>query len=248
MPLTSNCVFHFTPTRESLEGILVENFKISYCVESIHLDPSKTKKPAKFGVPMVSFCDIPLSQVKEHISKYGAYALGLSKDWAKAQGLCPVQYVASGSFYAKSLRRNIVGDDGPNSIMNYLDSVEIDLGRYCKMYEGPLVRPKKTYNSYRFYDEREWRYVPERSDDFPAVIAVDQYRTKEQKDEANSAFGDLRLKFGPEDIRYIIVDGEDDIPLFIDTIRRAKGTNYSHSEVERLTTRILTKSQIENDF
>src|SRR3989442_11739855 len=43
--------------------------------------------------PMVSSCDIPLSQVSTHMTTYGRYALGLTKTWGQKRGLTPVMYV-----------------------------------------------------------------------------------------------------------------------------------------------------------
>lgn len=52
---------------------------------------------------MVSFCDIPISQASENMSKYGNYAIGLTEEWAIAQGLTPVIYLQRDSFLADSL-------------------------------------------------------------------------------------------------------------------------------------------------
>tara|TARA_R110002096_G_scaffold404235_2_gene602027 strand:+ start:334 stop:522 length:189 start_codon:yes stop_codon:yes gene_type:complete len=62
MGLSSNSIIHFTKTSESLKGILQENFRIKFCLEIVNLETQ-----LNYAAPMVSFCDIPLSQVKEHI-------------------------------------------------------------------------------------------------------------------------------------------------------------------------------------
>lgn len=86
MPLSSNSLIHFTKNKSTLCGILENDFKIKYCLETIN-----AKRHQYIGaVPMVSFCDIPLSEVKDHIKKYGAYGIGLSKQWGIKNGLNPV--------------------------------------------------------------------------------------------------------------------------------------------------------------
>ena len=78
-------LFHFT-TKESLYEILNSTFKVSYAREKI-IGP---KLKREFGVPMVSFCDLRLSELKAHINKYGNYGIGLTKEWANRNGLNPV--------------------------------------------------------------------------------------------------------------------------------------------------------------
>lgn len=64
MPLIPNTLIHFTHTKEKLKSILAENFRVFNCKEVVTLDV----KVATYYAPMVSFCEIPLSQIKEHIS------------------------------------------------------------------------------------------------------------------------------------------------------------------------------------
>lgn len=77
VPLSANTLIHFTRSKENLKKILEENFRIYNCRESVILGG----KPSEFYVPMVSFCDLPLSEVKDHISKYGNYGIGMTKAW-----------------------------------------------------------------------------------------------------------------------------------------------------------------------
>ncbi|MBC7750941.1 MAG: hypothetical protein H7Z73_04365 [Candidatus Saccharibacteria bacterium] len=77
MALSSNSIIHFTNEKDNLKNILEGNFKIHYCTESIKLTSAKT---TIFLSPMVSFCDIPLSEIKHHMESYGSYGIGLTKE------------------------------------------------------------------------------------------------------------------------------------------------------------------------
>ena len=139
MSLSSNSIIHFTNSKEALKGILTDNFKLAYCKEEILLD----NKKLSFAVPMVSFCDIPLSQVKKHITKYGAYGLGLTKEWAQNKKLNPVLYVEKESTLSKSYRNvyfNYVAESGKNlDTINDDERSIIDIVRYIKNYQNEIV-------------------------------------------------------------------------------------------------------------
>ena len=203
-------------------------------------------------IPMVSFCDIPLSQVKEHIGKYGSYGIGLTKDWAMTNRLSPVHYVATGSQQALALKtlnnEMIAGNQRTWGELTAVQRASFYLIAFNKNYEGDLVRSGKTSKNYRFYDEREWRYIPECNDRFPVITTCSATNTRSQKASLNRLVSGLRLTFTPSDIKYIIVKTEKEISDFVDVIRTAKGKSYSLSETERLTTRIITKEQIDSDL
>lgn len=61
MALSSNSLIHFTNDKESLKGIRENNFKVLNCRESIVLDGRKSS----WIIPMIGFCDIPLSEIKK---------------------------------------------------------------------------------------------------------------------------------------------------------------------------------------
>ena len=71
----TSTLFHYTKTASTLLSILKEGFRFSYCLEEYHL-----LRQGNIGIPMISFCDIPINDSVEHSKKYGYYALGLTKD------------------------------------------------------------------------------------------------------------------------------------------------------------------------
>lgn len=239
MGLSSNSLIHFT-NRDSLKGILEEEFRIKYCTEIV-----RAKRGAGFNVvvPMVSFCDIPLSEIKNHIQKYGRYGIGLSKKWGKKKGLNPVLYLEQKSTLIKNMiygfSKLLEEDINKYTTTQYRIAEVI---RYIKNYEGILVRKgKKIKKNYRFSDEQEWRYVPSKSNARIFINADD-------KTEANQNIENLRLGFNPNDITYIVVKNEKEIDEFIQIIINAKSKKYSENEIKRLTTRIITSKQILSDF
>lgn len=239
MPLSSNCVIHLTDTIDGLLGILKTNFHVRYCKEEFECGALS----AEARVPMVSFCDIPLSEIKDHIEKYGNYGLGLSKEWAKRKGLNPVLYFEQTSLVAKGVSTlyDELTSDKSKIKNSKVSGAVLDILRYTKNYEGELTR-KGVTKRYRFSDEREWRYVPPiDSCSHPALQSESN-----QKDALDDNNTQITLDFEPNDIKYIIIRDDSEIENVIDCLRRVKG-NFSHRDVERLTTRILTSEQIRLD-
>lgn len=245
MPLSSNSLIHFTSDKENLKGILTENFNIFNCREQFILGGRSTS----WVIPMVSFCDIPLSEIKNHISKYGNYGIGMTKDWAVKQGLNPVMYMAKTSTLSESYRTALdyIVDLEPDAD-DWSDEQKVlsDVLRYIKNYEGDLVRKNEEIKNYRFSDEREWRYVPPSTEDCEFLMAASWY--DRHKSESDAKLSPMRLSFEPGDIKYIIIDNDAEIGEFIEHLRRAKGKNYPLHEIERLTTRLLTVEQIVSDI
>ena len=84
MAISSKTLFQFTSKRETLEAILESKFLWPrYCTEYYWKD-------YRFALPMMCLCDIPLSEMINHIKNYGRFGIGLSKDWAnKVEFLLP---------------------------------------------------------------------------------------------------------------------------------------------------------------
>jgi hypothetical protein len=246
MGLSSNSLIHFTKTSDALKGILSNNFKIFFCRESIILNTS-----IEYAAPMVSFCDIPLSSIKEHIGKYGSYGIGLTKEWAQRKHLNPVLYIDKGSDLSNSYHSLYNKFFKITKTMNELDESEkqmLDLLRYIKNYEADLIRGGEVIKNYRYSDEREWRFLPDYEKCNLMAISVSIIDTDEKKAIYNGKISGLRLEFEPNDIKYIIIERESEISEFVDVLKKSKGNKYTYNDVERLMTRIITSEQIVTDL
>lgn len=252
MRLYPTTLFHFT-NKHALYAILRENFKISYAREKI-IGPTTSRE---FAVPMVSFCDLKLSELKYFLN-YGKFGIGLTKEWANSNHLSPVQYVNRHSYIMDNL---ISGINGIYNQLKLLHDIKqstnfnksymnvLNMYRYIKNYEGELWRNNNLENeNYRFADEREWRYVPNIDNiDVLPFISISNIRTKQQKIDYNNRINHLRLSFTPEDIKYLVVEKDSDITDLINHLQDAK-SRFSDLILKRLTSRIMTIEQIENDI
>jgi hypothetical protein len=248
MGLSSNTLIHLTTKKEALFGILKEGFKVKYCYEELRT--KKGRVTAAF--PMISLSDIPLSSLSYHIESYGNYGIGLKKQWAKKIGLNPVLYFDDNSIIGGRIREDFYKTSqkfAEGTVDEEIHQTNLSILSYSKNYEGTLITAKIKRENYRFSDEREWRYVPspEELKDASPYIVKPQYSTEEQKNNANKTLEHIRITFDPDDINYIFLEDEKEIPQFIQIIREANSSKTFHS-VERLLTRIMTTDQIKTDF
>jgi hypothetical protein len=232
-------LFHFTGSFENLIGILKNEFKPHYCPERIFYHK---RIFTSYALPMVCFCDIPLSQIKTHIENYGHYGIGMSKEWAEKKGLNPILYLKRNSKLSEKLisMRPDISDLLKSSGERETYHSFLYLFRYLKNYEGSFLKGGMLTRTVNFYNEREWRHVPNTS-----VLGMDKYNDQEIRKEYNSKLE--ALGFEPNDIKYIIVDNESEIGVMIKTIREIK-SKYPPAVVDILTSRIITSEQIWNDF
>lgn len=251
--LHPDILFHFT-SQESLFEILRTTFKVSYARERI-IGPTQRRE---FGVPMVSFSDLKLSELKKIIEDdYGKFGIGLSKEWANRNGLNPVMYISRHCSLTDSL---INGVDGIYRHLNGLTNLAqitalgqsylniMDIYRYIKNYDGELERANQPLNeNYRFADDREWRYVPNINSEIRPFVPISTIRTRAQKQQLNASIDNYRLSFEPEDIKYLVVERDDQR---IDLINHLEQVKHRFDEVtrRRLASRILTIDQILKDM
>jgi hypothetical protein len=252
-------VFHFTKTYGALKKILSSSFKPSYAHETIK-GKFENGKPFErdFGVPMVSFCDLRVSELQNHIESYGHFGIGLTKEWAIRNRLHPVFYINEQNYLIPNFLNAL--QSRMSSVLNSVSSNErmeyrklFQLQAFLKHYQGRLVlKSGKVVDSYRFADEREWRYVPEfKGIDYDyQFIGKDQMTDPHWKKIGNKRIQDQYwLDYKPSDIKYLIVD-EKKAEAVIEFLRTVKGPKFHYAPkiVSLLTSRILTYEQIKNDI
>lgn len=253
MGLSSNTITHFT-SFNSLIGILQSCFKIKYCSETIYGLYKGKGGSFKIAVPIVSFCDIPYSQILNHVGKYGSYGIGLSKKWAEENGLNPVLYLEKHSALTYNYGKTVseLFKEKKISELGVEDKKIMDIIRYMKNYQGDLTRSNgSVVKNYRFSDEREWRYVLPL--DSPHRMmgnlknAPSHQAAQKVKLEFSTKLDSERLLFTPNDINYLIIRYERQRNLILDKIEKIK--EFQSDEVlKRLKSRIISVEQIKGDF
>ena len=202
-PAESSSLFHFTQRFDALHNILKNGLRFSYSIEFLPKEFSynnfNTNKPtecadlehfstrnfAGVGIPMVCFCDIPLTRAKFHSQNYGKYAIGYNKEFAKEifKGLNPVYYLSSDKIInafiylsmlkAEKLEENKSYDiplSGSNlmrtAVFNSSDEMQrnsfvfnsIDsINRLFAFAKLYQIEDKASGKSFEYYKEHEWR-------------------------------------------------------------------------------------------
>ena len=248
MAVSANTLFHFTKKKEGLEGILLKQFHPKYSLEDLsNAIPESQVFAAR--IPMVCFCDIPFSQIKDHINFYGDYGIGLrKKGWGIRKGISPIVYIPKDSISAGLIQKmtsevrdllkdNILRD----SIHNHLP----EFYKYIKAYEGlALNRKNKKMEDRIFYNEREWRYVPK---DFPVLPEKLAHGT-DIEEENKKMIEKHSLRFGVKDIKYIIVKRESEIPDFVKFIETKLKKQFNLVERKLLVSKLISAEQIREDM
>lgn len=259
--LSANTLFHFTKYDSLFNIIREKRFIPRYCLDRFGF--SFENEP-NCAIPMACFCDIPLTQVGNHINEYGEYAIGLSKDWGFSHGINPVLYCYSKS--CVSIATNIVGiklvkKKIENELIQQRELTQDDIDHqeiiktfiyaalFNKPYKGQSIKSGKEVV---FYDEREWRGIPPLPEfnrlELPLCLTEEQFKDHQlvesyQKKLATNCY----LAFQPDDIRYVIVSRENEIPDTIDMVDKT-WPNGSGDAIKRLQTRITSFQRIYEDY
>lgn len=245
--LSSNTLFHFTKTRHALLSILEHDFWPNFCLETAPFEDENG--PLQNGTPMVCFCDIPLASATEHMGHYGNYALGLTKQWGIDNGITPVLYTHAASPMSLGLRRLMDQglQIGRGPINRLLWAEVYRLMAFTKPYAERRIEDGQERER-RFYDEREWRWVPQDLPDEIASIDASQFIDGKPDPQVSAMLhARSRLHFGPDDIRYIVVASDDEILPTVAEILRIK-ERFSRETRTLLTTRVISAEQIREDF
>lgn len=242
----SNNLFHFTKSRETLKLMMKYGFWPRYCLEDVNwIGWSKHEYVA---YPMVCFCDIPLSRISEHVAFYGEFGIGLSRQWAESNGLNPVLYIAGENRMAASFREL---NEHANKFEEGTDRTAAKVTmRYLLAHSKPtsgrmVVEGKPVEKA--FYQESEWRYVPKHQS-IAAYLLKTQFEDLSVLEKNNELTKKhCLINFGPQDIRYIFVKSDSDIPDIVNFIQ-VELDRYPGVDQKILMSRIVSLESLSEDL
>ena len=242
----SRTLFHFTKNLDVLKSILKNGFYPKYSLEDIAWFVAKEIDAVAF--PVVSFCDIPLSRITDHVKFYGQYGIGMKRQWGITNGFNPIVYVSETSDLATRMRQisqsclaAYHADKNDEHLYNYRR-----LAGFCKPLEGKMIIHGNAVSKI-FYQESEWRYLASHKA-IPNYLMKKDYHDSKTLEKANMlAAKHCALKFNPQNVKYIFVRSEDDIPELVNFINVELG-HFPQREVQTLIAKIVTQDLIANDI
>ena len=131
---------------------------------------AKLSKNEMYIPQMVCFCDIPISQLSIHISKYGKFGLAFSKNFIIANKGIPVHYIPKQAKESDSICKGEFYDIKAERFINYMDNLNEDIKdiiiefhtflnfnvfSYVKFFDHTL----RDSDPKNYYFEREWRVL-----------------------------------------------------------------------------------------
>ncbi len=252
--ISSNTLFHFTKNKENIISILKKGFKPHLCLENLNfvlsdIPNEESSEKLEHAIPMVCFCDIPLSQSKNIMKTYGDYGIGLSKDWGKKNNISPVLYAYQESAIVSAIEQMWVKLFNEGNFANELFDDIFWIYCFVKEYEGKLWdKEKRKYSNKntRFYDEREWRFVPNLKYFMAYCLHKREFLEESLCDKKNRELEITVLNFRASDVKYIIVSSNVEIMDIISEIKQMD--RYNEHEKCLLFTKLISVNQIEEDF
>lgn len=274
MAISAQTLFHFTRFQHLKSIIQAKAF-----LPRLSFEPFINDDNTIVAYPMVCFCDIPLSQIYPHAIEYNRNGIGLSKGWGIEKRLNPVFYLQKGSYPSeiiKNATHSIFGQvkkisDSETAVItnNYhLLKKFFDLTAFYKPREGKTwEKEKNQFVKYSgisqkdkitdFYNEREWRYVPDvirnhSTEHIPVnfwfkdLFYSEGTFKKEVFEKNNNFYKDYKLEFSASDVKYLIVSRVSEIGHLARFISELY--NYTNEEKSILTSKIISLKQIQEDF
>lgn len=229
----TNSFFHYTKKYDVLVQILANGFVGSFANEQF---PKSDGTLGHLYIPMISFCDIPLSQLQYIV--YGNYAIGMTREWGNNLPLSPVSYYPN-SFranYTKFLTKCIENDPQYTKILGYVKPVK-------KYREKGYATNKRKDN----YIEREWRKIYLKS----WMESAEQYDAYIKKN-GSALLNNFVSKFKPSQVDMIVVKSKVDRENLIRDIYALNQiggyTNIINQDKLRLISKITTIDEIKKNY
>lgn len=227
--ISTKDLFHFTKSIDILKSIIDNGFYIQFSKEELVFSDNEKNELKNWAIPMICFCDIPFQIIQNHLDIYGGYGIGISKLYGNsAMKLNPVIYLDDSvlKFSFNQLFNYVIKENNAKKI-----NMEVyDIMKYIKRYKGDYKINGVTYKNYKFYDEREWRYIPpfQITGNFIKEENFDQIDSENKK----LIHKKVLISFNLEDVNYIIVKNKNEI----DKIAKIVKAKYSEFDIKKINT------------
>ncbi len=247
MTTRSDTLFHFTKNIDVLKSILQNGFWPQYCLEDVSWQGYPGYDDVAF--PMSCFCDIPISKINDHVNFYGRYGVGLKKEWGIENHLNPVFYFTGNNklYQSMGVLSDILYQVSDSEIRNKgMDSIR-HFHSHAKCISGTVLniqQDKKVEKD--FLQESEWRYVP--SDErIKQYLHRNKYNDHDELHQCNQLTSKYcKLNIMPDDIRYIFVHNDSEIPDMINFINTSY-KNFPITDIQILMTRVTSLESLLRD-
>jgi hypothetical protein len=236
MAISSKSLFHFTSFENLMSILECMYFQVNYSKEQFVY----RQNILTYYIPIVSFCDIPLTQTREHIEEYDGFSIGLTNEWAIGHGLNPVFYINESVLTVTF--ENLIGSLKNNDIATGAFEHAFS---FMKPFKGKNIK-KPGAEEKVFYNEREWRFVPYVRH-YQDKVVKQIYLTNElspHEKEYIKGHRFFKVGFKESDIRYLITKTEKEKSDLVLFLRMRKGLNSLINH----TFKVLTIDEIFSDF
>lgn len=241
---SANSLFHFVKDMDYLLNLVKDKcLKPWYVEENIEFLNLQNLK--KIYIPMKCFCDINFHKLEHHISYYGNYGIGFSKEWGIANGIQPITYINKRSYLYDSLKSSILN--------NYANGDNVDCyPLYHLLFTKPLYGEQKNQGGNvlkkNYMDESEWRYVfdmEKENTECKQIYVSDDESTILNLNLSLQQNSSSSLSFEYSDIKYIILKDKDDFFKLIETINNL---NVNETEKNLIISKIIIWIDSKEDF
>lgn len=246
MGLSSTVLWH--QTKKDAFFKILKSKRLYYSYSQEYVLSGDMEKPTAF--PMISLCDLPLSEFASNNWTYGDFAIGFSRDWGIKNKVNPVCYCHKGSSFLNQLFGSF-----KEGLPNDAEIKLLNCCAYLKYVQGPLQTSNKKFKNYRFYDEREVRLVPDPETE-GIKFMLDKAEYEQYKKEHGNSLTDEHVNFEYEDILYIVANTPDNLSkakaVLLKNIKKDGKSGDSKKDGENNEDKIghivfLTKEQIIED-
>ena len=196
---------------------------------------------------MVCFCDLPMSLIQKHLKQYGSFGIGLEKEWGVKNGVAPVIYTHSKAKTRPPVSRLVAG--APSAYGDQMSRDMSYLAAYSKPFRGRAWRNNQVQKkTVRFYDEREWRYVPGIPWRGPLFLGWKEYNNIPARNKLHRGLEEQNsLVIPPDAIQYLILPFEKDEENVLE-LHEYLMKLYPRRDALVVTTTIMTDNCIKEDI